>query len=115
MVWAHIVSGVATSLEDMEVKMSQWLAGVIWPFSLIWRTLVERVKKAIEVATCSHVLWSYMEISMVNVMRYLPSGGTENCSWVKIWLEKTSLKKGHRVPPSQALRHSKLMRPDKHF
>ncbi len=117
--WWSGATYLACEVEDIKkdstkMKMSQLLAGVIGPFSLIWRTLVVRVKKAIEVTTCSHVVWSYLEISMVNVMRYRPSSGMKNCSWVGIWLVKMSRKKGHRVPPSQALRHSKLMRPDKH-
>ncbi len=94
------------------MNMSQWLAGVIWPFSLIWRTLVVGVKKAIEVG--SHVLWSCLEISMVNVMRCRSSGDMENFGLVENWLAEISMKKGQEVP-SQALRHTKLMRPDKHF
>ncbi len=105
---------LVASLEDMKMKMSQWLASVIGPFSLIWRTLVVGVKKAIEVDICSHVLWSYMEISMVTVMRCRSSGDMANFGLTENWLVEISMKKGWEVP-SQALRHSKLMRPDKHF
>ena len=77
-------------------------------------TVVVEEYTAIGVAIVFCVLWSYMEISLMKIMRYGPSGDMENCGrGEKNWLVTMRMKSCRRLPPSQALRHSKLMRPDK--
>ncbi len=95
--------------------MSQLFACDMWPFEVIGVTVVIEEYQAIGVAIVFCVLWSF-EISLMKIMGYGPSGDMENCGRgkKKNWLVLMKKKSCRGLPPSQALRHSKLMRPDKH-
>ncbi len=100
----------------IDMKMKMLLAGVMWPLEVMRVTVVIEEYKAIGVAIVFCVLWSYVEILLMKIMRYGPSGDMEDCGrGKKNWLVTMRRKSCQGLPPSQAMQHEKLMRPDKHF
>ena len=59
------------------------------------------------------VLWSYLVIGIGDLD--IHSGDQECHNWKIRGSTRMNGEEGQCMPPSQALRHSKLMRPDKHF